>query len=70
MINMNLFAVVTPPSIYYGCSTLKTFWEEKFTGEENFTLGEFLVANMKNGGCRNVRKRIYASLIFMCFLTL
>ena len=52
MMNMNILAVVTPPSIYDGCSTRKRFWEEKFTGEENL----FSDVNMKYGGCRNVRK--------------
>ena len=47
MINMKLLAVVTPPSISHGCSTQKTFREEKFTGEGNFTLGEFSSVNMK-----------------------
>ena len=56
MINMNLLAVVTPPSIYHGCSTHKTFWEEKFTGEKKFKLGEFSDMNMKNCGRHNVRK--------------
>ena len=56
MMNIKLLAVVTPPSIYHGCSTWKIFWEEKFTGEENFTLGEFTSANMKNCGRCNVRK--------------
>ena len=37
---MKLLVVVTPPSIYHGCSTRKTFWEE----------------NMKNCGRRKVRK--------------
>ena len=54
--NMNLLSVVTPLSIYHGCFTRKTFWEENFTGEEKFTLGEFSAANIKNCGCRNVRK--------------
>ena len=45
--NMKLLTVVTPPSIYHVCSTRKTFWEEKFTGEGNFTLGEFSSVNMK-----------------------
>ena len=58
MINMKLQAVVTPPSIYHGCSTRKTLWEEKFTGEEKFTLGEFSDVNMKNYGHLNVRKYI------------
>ena len=49
---MNLLAVVTPPSIYHGCSTRKTFWEEKFTGKESL----FLSVNMKNCGHRNVKK--------------
>ena len=52
MMNMNLLLVVTPPSIYYSCSTWKTFWEGKFTGKENL----FLAVNMKNCGCRNVRE--------------
>ena len=56
MMNMKLLAVVTPPSIYHGFSTRKTFWEEKFTGEEKFTLGEFSAMKMKNCGCRNVSK--------------
>ena len=42
---MKLLAVVTPPSIYCGCSNQKTFWEEEFTP-----------ANMTNGGRHNVRK--------------
>ena len=49
---MKLLAVVTPPSIYHGCSTWKTFWEENFTGNENL----FLAVNMKNGGRCNVWK--------------
>ena len=47
---MNIPEVVTPPSIYHGCSTQKTFWEEKFT------LGEFTPVNLKNYGRCNVRK--------------
>ena len=54
MMNMNLLEVVTPPSIYHGCSTRKTFWEEKFTVEENLTLGELSAANVF--GRHNVRK--------------
>ena len=38
---MKLLVVVTPLSFFHGCSTRKTFWEGKFTGEEKFTLGEF-----------------------------
>ena len=52
MMNMKLLAVLTPPYIYHGCSTRKTFWEEKFTGKENL----FLSVNMKNCGRRKVRK--------------
>ena len=52
MVNMKLLSVVKPPYIYHGCSTRKTFWEEKFTGEEKF----FSAVNMKNCGPRNVRK--------------
>ena len=52
MINMKLLAVVTPPSIYHGCSTWKTVWEGKFTGKENL----FLAVNLKNCGHYNGRK--------------
>ena len=38
MMDMNLLAVVTPPTIYQGCSTWKTFWEENLTGEEKLFL--------------------------------
>ena len=54
MMNTKLLAVVTPLSIYYGCSTRKTFWEEKFTGEEKL----FSAVNMKICGRRNIRKHI------------
>ena len=49
---MKFLVVVTPPSIYHGCSTRKTFWEGKLTGKENL----FLSVNMKNCGRRKVRK--------------
>ena len=49
---MKFLAVVTSPSIYHGCSTRKTFWEEKFTGKESL----FIAVNMKNCGSLNVRK--------------
>ena len=49
---MNLLAVVTPPSIYHGCSTRKTFWEGKFTVKEIL----FLSVNTKKCGRRKVRK--------------
>ena len=49
---MKFLVDVTPPSIYHGCSTQKTFWEEKFTGKEDL----FLSVNMKNCGRRKVRK--------------
>ena len=52
MMNMKLLAVVTPPSIYHGYSTRKTFSEENFTGEEKL----FSSVNMKCFGCRNVSK--------------
>ena len=49
---MTLLVVVTPPSIYHGCSTQKTFWEGKFTGNKDL----FQSVNMKNCGRRKVRK--------------
>ena len=45
MMNMKILVFVTQPSIYHGCSTRKTFWEENFTGEEKFTLGDFSAMN-------------------------
>ena len=53
MLNMNLLAIITPPSIYHGCSTWKTFWEEKFT------VGKFSAVNKKDCGRRNVRRHRY-----------
>ena len=58
MMGIKLLEVVTPPYIYHGCFTWKKFWEEIFTGEEKFTLGVFTAVNMKNCGCRSVRKHI------------
>ena len=49
---MKFLVVVTPPSIYHGCSTRKTFWKEKFTGKQ----GSFESLNMKNCGHCKVRK--------------
>ena len=51
-INMKFLVVVTPPSIYHGCSTQKKFWEEKFTGKQDL----FESVNMNNCGRRKVRK--------------
>ena len=42
-INMKFLVVLTPPSIYHGCSTRKTFWKEKFTGKKDL----FWSVNMK-----------------------
>ena len=49
---MNFLLFVTPPSIYHGCSTRKTFWEENFTGKQDL----FQSANMKDCVRRKVRK--------------
>ena len=51
-INMKFLLVVTPPYIYHGCSTWKTFWEGKFTGKQDL----FQSVNMKNCGRSKVRK--------------
>ena len=48
---MKFLVFITPPSIYHGCSTRKTFWEEKFTDKKDL----FLSVNMKNCGRRKVR---------------
>ena len=53
---MKFLVVVTPPSIYHGCSTRKTFWEEKCTGKKQDL---FESVNMRNCGQRNVRKHKY-----------
>ena len=50
---MKVLLVVTSPSIYHGCSTRKTFWEEKITGKKQDLFGS---VNMRNCGQRNVRK--------------
>ena len=50
---MKFLVVVAPPSIYHGCSTRKTFWEEKFTGKKQ---NLFVYVNMRNCGQLNVRK--------------
>ena len=49
---MKFLVVVTPPSIYHGCSTRKRFWEENFTGKKYL----FQSVNMKMFGRRKVRK--------------
>ena len=49
---MKFLVVVTPPSIYHGCSTRKTFWEENFTGKQYL----FESVNMKKCGLCKVRK--------------
>ena len=49
---MKFLVVVTPPSIYHGYSTQKTFWEEKFTGKKDL----FQSVNMKNCVRRKVSK--------------
>ena len=52
-INMKFLVVVITPSIYRGCSTRKTFWEEKLTGKQDL----FESVKMKNCGRRKVRKQ-------------
>ena len=54
MMDMKLVSVVTPPSIYHGCSTRKKLCEEKFTSEEKL----FSSVNMKTCGHCNIRKHI------------
>ena len=50
--NIKLLEVVTLPSVYHGCSTWETFWEEMFK------LDEFTPVNMKNCVHLNVKKHI------------
>ena len=49
---MKFIVVVTPPSIYHGCSTRKTFWEEKFIGKKDL----FQSVNIKKNCRHKVRK--------------
>ena len=49
---MKFLVVLTPPSVYHGCSTRKTFLEEKLTGKKDL----FQFMNMKICGRRKVRK--------------
>ena len=49
---MKFLVVVTPPSIYHGCSTRKTFWEENFKGKQDL----FESVKMKKCGHRKVRE--------------
>ena len=49
---MEFLAVVTPPSIYHGCSARKTLWEGNFTGKKDL----FQSVNMKICGRCKVRK--------------
>ena len=51
--NMKFLVVVTPKSIYHGCSTRKTLWERKFTGKKDLSQS----VNMKNCGRRKFRKQ-------------
>ena len=51
-ISMKFLVVVTPPSIYHGCSTRKTFWEENLTGKKYL----FQSANIKNCGRYKFKK--------------
>ena len=49
---MKFLVAVILPSIYHGCSTWKTFWEGKFTGNKYL----FQSVNIKNCGRRKVSK--------------
>ena len=49
---MKFLVFVTEPSIYHGCSTRKTFWEEKSTGKQDL----FQSVNMTNCGRCKVSK--------------
>ena len=49
---MNCLVVLTPPYIYHGFSTRKTFWEENSTGKKDL----FQSVNTKNCDCHKVRK--------------
>ena len=50
---MKFLVVFAPPSIYHGCSTRKTYREEKFTGKKQDL---FVSVNMINCGQSNVGK--------------
>ena len=50
---MKFLLVLTPPFMYHGFSTQKTFWEEKFTGNKQDL---FESVNMRKCSQSNVRK--------------
>ena len=50
---MKFLVVVARTSIYHGCFTRKTFWEENFTGKKQDL---FVSVNMRNCCQRNVKK--------------
>ena len=50
---MKFLVVVALPSIYHGCSTQETFWEEKFTGKKQDL---FVSVKMRNCGQGSIRK--------------
>ena len=50
--HMKFLVGATPPSIYHGFSSRKTFLAEKFTGKEDL----FLCVNMKSCGRSKVKK--------------
>ena len=52
MTNMKLLSVITPPSIYHGCSKRKMLLEVNFTAEEKLSSD----VNINKLGCHNVRK--------------
>ena len=60
---MKFLAIVSPPSIYHGCSSRKTFWEEKFAGKKQDL---FEPVNMRNCGKRNVRKHREIKISLKC----
>ena len=47
---MKLLSVLTPSSIYRGCSNWKTLWEKKFTPDM------LTPVNIKKCGCHDIRK--------------
>ena len=60
---MKFLVVVSPLSIYHGCSTRKTFWEEKFTGKKQYLLVSVNMKTVVSAKLGNIeRSRIVMSV--------
>ena len=52
---MKCLAIVSPPSIYHGCSTPKTFWSEKLAGEKKELFEPVSIKTVESAMLGNIR---------------